>query len=160
MKFEDEQGREEIITATVEHPFWVQGQGWVGASDLVPEDQIFTSHNQWLTLISATLTPELETVYNFEVDQIHNYFVGQSGAWVHNMSEAIKFTSAMKSGAKRIASGRNIRKIQVLVEKFGGKANGWRKMKTWDHLGREIHYYEHHGIGRVGMKFKGQMDPF
>jgi hypothetical protein len=71
-----------------------------------------------------------------------------------------KFTRQMKSQAQPIATGRNINKVDTLVEKFGGTRNGWTKMKTWTADGAEIHYYEHHGIGRVGEKWAGFPDPF
>jgi hypothetical protein len=34
------------------------------------------------------------------------------------------------------------------------------KMKTRDTSGKEYHYYQHHGIGRVGLKPAGAPDPF
>jgi hypothetical protein len=56
--------------------------------------------------------------------------------------------------------GRRIGKADELVTKFGGKAETWKKMKTWDEFGDEIHYYEHPGIGVVGAKWAGFSDPF
>jgi hypothetical protein len=47
-----------------------------------------------------------------------------------------------------------------LVDKFGGDPNKWKKLKTVDEYGQEIHYYEHHGIGIKGRKYAGQPDPF
>lgn len=66
----------------------------------------------------------------------------------------------MKATAELIAKGVNIDKHQVLVDKFGGTNQGWKKMKTMDDRGREVHWYEHSGVGKVGVKFKGQNDPF
>jgi RHS repeat-associated protein len=71
-----------------------------------------------------------------------------------------KFTATMKSRAIVIAEGNRIDKVAILVEKFGGQAKHWKKMKTWDDAGREIHWYEHRGIGKVGMKWAGFHDPF
>jgi len=71
-----------------------------------------------------------------------------------------RFTRQMKSQAQKIAEGRSINKVDILVEKFGGTTRGWKKMKTWTDDGAEIHYYEHHGIGRVGGKWAGFPDPF
>jgi len=50
--------------------------------------------------------------------------------------------------------------MRKLLSKFGGTRKGWRKMKTWDSAGREIHYYEHQGVGKVGAKWEGTPDPF
>ena len=48
----------------------------------------------------------------------------------------------------------------ILVEKFGGTRKGWVKKKGWDSSGQEWHWYEHNGIGRVGAKRPGEVDPF
>lgn len=70
------------------------------------------------------------------------------------------FTRAMLSNSRVIAKGPSIDKIDVLVEKFGGTRKGWVKKKGWDAAGREWHWYEHHGKGRVGVKPAGAPDPF
>jgi hypothetical protein len=66
----------------------------------------------------------------------------------------------MNSNSQPTEFGRGIRKVDVLVEKFGGRPKGWTKKKTWDESGQEWHYYEHDGIGRVGVKPAGEPDPF
>ena len=71
-----------------------------------------------------------------------------------------RFTKEMKSRSRVIAERGNIDKVDELVAKFGGKAKKWRKMKTWTADGSEIHWYEHPGIGKVGMKWNGFPDPF
>ena len=71
-----------------------------------------------------------------------------------------KFTKEMISNSQVIARGRDIRKIDDLVAKFGGARKGWVKRKGWDATGQEWHWYEHHGIGRVGVKQPGEADPF
>ena len=70
------------------------------------------------------------------------------------------FTKKMLSESEVIASGSAIRKIGDLVDKFGGTKKGWTKKKGWDDCGQEWHWYEHHGIGRVGAKPSGTPDPF
>lgn len=69
------------------------------------------------------------------------------------------FTKRMLSSSEIIAKGRNIRKVEELVEKFGGKAKDWLKKKGWDEAGKEWHWYENQGQ-RVGKKPAGQPDPF
>jgi regulator of RNase E activity RraB len=66
----------------------------------------------------------------------------------------------MKTNAELIAKGDQIRKIEVLVQKFGGTRKGWGKYKSVDSAGREVHWYEHHGIGKKGVKFAGFPDGF
>jgi hypothetical protein len=62
---ESSDGQTEVFGVTAEHPFWVVEQGWVRVS-------------------GATWTSSRQTVYNFEVEGFHTYFVGESEAWVHN----------------------------------------------------------------------------
>ncbi|MFO0756331.1 MAG: RHS repeat-associated core domain-containing protein [Byssovorax sp.] len=83
------------------------------------------------------------------------------GAAERPPAESVPFTREMHSTSEVIARGSSIRKIDELVAKFGGTRRGWVKKKTWDSSsGAEIHYYEHHGIGRVGVKWAGESDPF
>ena len=66
----------------------------------------------------------------------------------------------MIEGSRKIADGTFIDKVDELVRKFGGTKKGWVKKKGWDDYGREVHWYEHIGIGRKGAKYKGEVDPF
>ncbi len=38
----------------------------------------------WATVLGVEDTGETQTVYNFEVDGYHTYFVGEAGVWAHN----------------------------------------------------------------------------
>jgi hypothetical protein len=63
-----------------------------------------------------------------------------------------------------VARGRSVRRRAVLRKQFG--AGQWRKLKGIATVrlanGRvqraEIHWYEAHGIGKVGMKVKRYLD--
>ncbi len=79
LKFESENGKKEKIDATIEHPFRVKDRGWVGARELLPDDEVFTSKGGWLKVTGSTWLSGRQTVYNFEVDGLHNYFVGELG---------------------------------------------------------------------------------
>ncbi|GEM77543.1 polymorphic toxin-type HINT domain-containing protein [Vibrio sagamiensis] len=77
-------GEKEQLGVTAEHPFWVEGQGWVGAGILEVGQRISTVDGAELTVHSIAYDEELHTTYNFEVGDYHSYFVGENGAWVHN----------------------------------------------------------------------------
>jgi hypothetical protein len=81
-------GGPELLLVTGEHPFWVSERGWVAAQDLEPGLLVLSSSGGWLRVGSGTWQPTRETVYNFEVDEFHTYFVGTGGAWVHNTCQA------------------------------------------------------------------------
>ncbi len=80
----------ETITATPEHPFWVEGAGWVEAGRLAAGDKVARADGDPATIVSVTRErPESpQDVYNFEVAQSHTYFVASAGVWVHNACAA------------------------------------------------------------------------
>lgn len=73
----------EIIETTEEHPFYVQGRGFVAAGSLGIGNTIVTRAGPHLTLASVN-RGGAKTVYNIEVEDFHTYFVGSSALWVHN----------------------------------------------------------------------------
>jgi RHS repeat-associated protein len=87
LRFEDDGGNIEKIRCTAEHPFGLKHYGWTAAKDLMPGDEIFTSSGGWVRVAGGIWLSRRQTVYNFEVEGLHNYFVGQTGVWVHNASK-------------------------------------------------------------------------
>ena len=90
-------GRRESITATTQHPFYLCGHGWQGASDLLPGDELAMLNGECPTVVAVTRLEGEHRVYNFEVDTDHTYFVGDAGVWVHNAStigDALRETQA------------------------------------------------------------------
>ena len=81
---------EEII-CTAEHPFYVVGMGFVPAKDLSVKDKLLSSDNSVVEIDSITIerltTPE--TTYNFEVEDFHTYYVGETTVLVHNECKRI-----------------------------------------------------------------------
>jgi hypothetical protein len=71
----------ETIEVTGEHPFWVIERGWVAVQELRPCDEVRTSRGGQLRVSGIRLTDGTKTVYNFEVEDFHTYFVGEVGAW-------------------------------------------------------------------------------
>jgi hypothetical protein len=80
----DDDGGSEVLGVTPGHPFRVAGRGWVVAGDLAAGDELENAGGRRLRVAGVERTGERETVYNFEVEGVHTYFVGQLGAWVHN----------------------------------------------------------------------------
>lgn len=94
-------GAVETVGVTDEHPFWVAGRGWVAAGELGPGSEVMSLDGGVLQVATATQLAATATVYNFEVEDAHTYFVGQSGAWVHNDCSASRvraFTDRVKHG--------------------------------------------------------------
>jgi hypothetical protein len=81
----------ETIKTTAEHPFYVEGQGWVGAADLQVGWKVLTADGKSSTVVSneVQVQPAPLAVYNFSVEGDHTYFVEdgaglQDPIWVHN----------------------------------------------------------------------------
>ncbi len=72
-----------VIEATAEHPFWVQGKGWVEAKEIAWEDPIATATGDAIAY-SNTYYEAATPVFNFSVESTPNYFAGEMGLWVHN----------------------------------------------------------------------------
>ena len=67
------------LRTTDEHPFWVPGKGWITAGRLSVGERLLQSDG---TIATLGLTrrdecPEGIPVYNFQVEELHNYFVAQ-----------------------------------------------------------------------------------
>lgn len=75
---------DETLTVTGEHPFWTRDRGWVSAARLLEGDELFTSAGGWVRVSGGTWVARPTTVYNFEVEGIHTYFVGDLGVLAHN----------------------------------------------------------------------------
>ncbi|MCC5813764.1 MAG: hypothetical protein JJT78_03340, partial [Leptospira sp.] len=65
---------------------------WTEARELKSGDLTFTAEGKLLAITSIELDGREETVYNFEVEDFHTYFVGEVGVWVHNVDESYEPT--------------------------------------------------------------------
>lgn len=77
------------LTGTGEHPFWREDtREWAEMAELKPNDRLLLIDGQPTTVFanSRQNAPpgKAFTTYNFEVEDFHTYFVGESGVWVHN----------------------------------------------------------------------------
>ena len=76
---------EEIVT-TESHPFYVKDKGFINAGELDVGDELLDSSGNVLLLesLEIELTSNPTTVYNFQVEDFHTYYVGENCVWVHN----------------------------------------------------------------------------
>lgn len=84
-----------------EHPFYVEGTGFVTAGNLKAGDIIRTSDGRRLPILKAELD-EPVPVYNFEVEEFHTYYVSVTGVLVHNKCEVVTCAGAGKGGRKTV----------------------------------------------------------
>ena len=78
---------EKIIT-TYDHPFYVRGKGFVNACALCIGSELVDADGNILRVENIFREElhdgELRTVYNFQVEEFHTYFVGENCVLVHN----------------------------------------------------------------------------
>lgn len=77
----------EKIRATLGHPWWVIGQGWVKTKDLKKGMALRTPAN--FTSIDDITDREAIETFNLVIDDDHTYFVGQSRVLAWDASELI-----------------------------------------------------------------------
>ena len=82
----------EVIETTAEHPFYVDGIGFVNAGDLKAGDEVRTADGSTARVESfESITPdEPIKVYNFEVEDFHTYYVSGQKVLVHNTCATTK----------------------------------------------------------------------
>ena len=76
-----------LIETTEEHPFFVEGEGFVGAVSLQNGDvlRLASGENAKVEKLWVEALDEKVPVYNFEVADYHTYYVSEMGVLVHNM---------------------------------------------------------------------------
>ncbi len=74
------------ISTTPEHPFYSPEKGWMDAIELRTGDKLVLRSGE-IVLVESVRHETLEapiTVYNFEVEEFHTYYVTSSSILVHN----------------------------------------------------------------------------
>jgi hypothetical protein len=76
----------QVIETTDNHPFWVEGKGWVFADELSVGNQLENTEGRNLTIekVEFVKLAKPVTVYNFAVEDHRTYYVTDLGIWVHN----------------------------------------------------------------------------
>ena len=75
-----------IAQPTLEHPVWTENHhDYITAQNLTTGDILLDGKGATLRLDSLVVKPDTTlTVYNFEVENLHNYYVGTQEVLVHN----------------------------------------------------------------------------
>ncbi len=72
------------IRATAGHRFWTVDRGWVEASELTLGEALLDVRGRPVHVDGMASEAAAETVFNFEVADVHSYFVGAARVLVHN----------------------------------------------------------------------------
>jgi hypothetical protein len=101
--------------------FNIENTQWTQAKDLVSGDVALSADGAKLQIVSIEIDDRAETVYNFEVEDFHTYFVGEVGVWVHNADVGYKknildSSSGQYTGKTKVLGGK-----QYFGVNIGGK---------------------------------------
>jgi len=123
-----EDGDSEIVGTTLTHPFWVADGAWVQAGNLAVGDPIASHDNGILTVTKRRAAHELHDTFNFEVADFHTYFVGEVGAWVHNV--CTPHTTASGGRAPKTSTPDSIYEVM--------RPDGSARVTYYDEFGRSF----------------------
>lgn len=92
----------EDITTTHDHPFYVVNYGFKDAGKLSRQDKLFGNDGRVCPIDDISFLSEEtpRTVYNFQVEDHHTYFVGYAGILVHNAGDAYSRPSHYRKGVR------------------------------------------------------------
>lgn len=97
----DENGIEESITTTGEHPFYVENIGWNPAGDLQSGNIISgPKDDNKINILDIQVNENPQYAYNFTVEKDHTYFVGKTNMWVHNTCKQERKKESEKNNSK------------------------------------------------------------
>lgn len=94
--------------------FRIENTEWTQAQDLVKGDETLTAEGETLRVTSIVVDQRGDTVYNFEVEIDHTYFVGEVGVWVHNAGsdtyarKSMAYTGHLLEVNSRIINGKEV----------------------------------------------------
>ena len=92
----------ETIIATGEHPFYVMGQGFTRADELLVGQHIATHTSDTVEVFEVDLSPIELVAYNYTVEDYETYFVGEFGLWVHNSCDNLRYIPDQPLSKQRV----------------------------------------------------------
>ncbi len=118
-------GDREIIS-TYDHPFYVNGQGFISAVNLCIGSELLDAEGNILR-VESVYREELhdsETckVYNFQVEEYHTYYVGERSILVHNAGDYSNLQDSKYVGeGKKTTRAQRRNVLQENMKRNGGK---------------------------------------
>ena len=134
---------DQVISSSVEHPYYVQNKNtWIEAKDLRAGDILKTVNGKKVVVeqVQHEILEKTEALYNFEVEENHDYFVGENATvdfdsfvLVHNACK-IEIDKGL-GGVKYVAEGKPVKAYKqpgkfYLAEDFSGHGGvAYKKLK-------------------------------
>jgi RHS repeat-associated protein len=92
----------DIVTfrVTDDHPWKVEGKGWVETINLLVGQNIDTASGADMVVEALTLAGGFVQTYNLTVADLHTFFVGKDKVWVHNANCFTTIANITAKGAR------------------------------------------------------------
>ncbi|MEQ1619292.1 MAG: polymorphic toxin-type HINT domain-containing protein [Terricaulis sp.] len=103
----DGDGETEVFEVTDDHPWYVEGAGWVETHALRPGQRIETADDRGLTILDIARTDRVERTYNLTVDGPHTFLVGEDRVVVHNAGPCRQLLGAARRALQENQAFRN-----------------------------------------------------
>lgn len=118
------EGEPEMIGVTGLHPIWSEDrQDWIPAGELRVGERLQRADGGTAVLLESRLRPQVEPVYNIEVEGDHCYRVGELGVLVHNVSAECDYCEKEKYQYQSLPPSGNSW-TDFAVKKCNGKISG------------------------------------
>lgn len=109
---------DEILSVTGIHRFYVEQNDfiqWIAAENLQVGDNVLFADGTWHKIKDIKVSIQLTTVYNFEVANNHNYYVGKNQILAHNKGGGKK---GKGGGSSTPAEKKSLTKKSDVVERY------------------------------------------
>ena len=102
----------ETITCTNEHPFYSPVKGWIAACQLRAGDILVMLNGERIVVeqVQHELLESPVAVYNFEVADLHTYYVGDTEVLVHNDCKSVRIG---QEGEKASGIIKNTQSVEI-----------------------------------------------
>ncbi|MEZ6056393.1 MAG: polymorphic toxin-type HINT domain-containing protein [Planctomycetaceae bacterium] len=118
----------ERVETTLEHSFYVEGQGWTPAQDLVAGQRLAGMNGDWTPIDHIEYTRQTKPVFNLRIAADHTYFVGQPdwsfAIWVHNAYSVRRAADGMFEVLEVLG---DVAQEAVLLGRFDDEASALRR---------------------------------
>ncbi len=147
----------QTITSSVGHRYYTQ-RGWIGAEDLRAGDilQLVNGETVVVELVQHELLENSQTLYNFEVKDNHNYYVGESVetnvkdfALVHNKNCS---ASTKPNQDHHFLSNKNNKytpQFKEVTDKYGLDLDDAWNIRNMPHQGRHPNAYHKYMLNEI-----------
>ncbi len=131
-----------IIKATSDHPFFIGGR-WLKVHELKAGDNTALYNGEALAIAHIEIVAQHTTVYNFEVEDFHTYYVSEERVLVHNSGpcDLGKKPHSNATSGNNAAAQKGKAKHNELDKRVEQK-EGWENSKKASFVGKDGRTYK------------------